>query len=133
MFNDLAKYGIVPRKTYVTERIPYELIPNEFIEAFILGLYDGDGGISFSADCSTDVTISFASYHESIAKDFRFLINTYVLKTDKENKVFFTSAWHTTWRGRLQVLKILDGLYENSSRHLQRKYEKYLVLKNSLK
>ena len=132
MFNDLEKYGIVPRKTYVTEHIPYELIPSEYLYAFILGLYDGDGGLSCSANFSTDVAIQFTSYHESIVKEFQYLIDNYILHKEKSNQVFFTSAWHTAWRGRLQVLKILDTLYANSNHHLKRKYDKYLALKNSL-
>lgn len=133
IFNDLGKYGIVPRKTYVTEHIPYKLIPEEYIYAFIVGLYDGDGGLSYSANFSTDVTLSFASYHETVAKDFQYLIDHYVLETEKHNKVFFTSAWHTQWRGRLQVLKILDKLYANTNRRLLRKYNKYVKLSESLK
>lgn len=133
IFDDLGKYGIVPNKTYNIKHIPYELIPEEFIPAFILGLFDGDGGLSYSRDFSSDVTINFTSYYETVVKDFQFLIDNYILYKDNHNKNFFTSAWHTQWRGRKQVLQILDFLYANSSRHLERKYQKYLLLKSSLK
>lgn len=43
--------------SYETKNIPYELIPSEFLYAFILGMYDGDGGLTCSADFSKDVTI----------------------------------------------------------------------------
>lgn len=132
IFNDLARYGIIPQKTYKQERIPYENIPEEFLYAYILGLYDGDGGLSCSADFSKDVTVSFASYHESVARDFQYLIDHYVLHKEQSNKLIFTSAWHAQWRGRLQVLEILDKLYANCPRRLQRKYDKYIALKNSL-
>lgn len=131
IFNDLSKYNIVPKKTYSIDRIPYNKIPNEFLPAYALGLFDGDGSLSYSKDCSTDVTINYTAYHESEVQDFQNLINS-LANIEKNNKNFFTSAWHTQWRGRLQVLSILDILYNNCPRHLKRKYDKYLHLKNSL-
>lgn len=132
IFNDLGKYGIVPNKTYECKHIPYELIPKEYWPAFALGLYDGDGGLSCSANFSTDVTMNFTSYYESVVQDFQILIDLLINK-ENHTKNFFTSAWHTQWRGRKQVLEILDYLYSNCPRHLERKYQKYLQLKNSLK
>ena len=85
-----------------------------------------------STDFSTDVTINYTAYHETEVQDFQSLINT-LIDNKKNNKNFFTSAWHTQWRGRVQVLKILDVLYKDCPRHLKRKYDKYILLKNSLK
>lgn len=131
IFNDLGKYDIVPNKTYVIKHIPIEKIPEEYLSAFALGLFDGDGSLSMSADCSTDVTLGYTAYHETEVEDFQRLINK-LAKIEKKNKNFFTSAWHTQWRGRLQVIKILDCLYKDCPRFLKRKHDKYLILKNSL-
>ena len=131
IFNDLGKYDIVPNKTYVIKHIPIEKIPEEYLSAFALGLFDGDGGLSMSADCSTDVTLGYTAYHETEVEDFQRLINK-LAKIEKKNKNFFTSAWHTQWRGHLQVIKILDCLYKDCPRFLKRKHDKYLILKNSL-
>ena len=132
IYNDLVKYNIIPNKTYMIDHIPYQKIPKEYWSAYALGLFDGDGGLSYSKDFSTDVTLSYTAYHETEVQDFQTLINL-LINNEKTNKNFFTSAWHTQWRGRLQVLKILNVLYENCPRHLQRKYDKYCFLKNSLK
>ena len=132
IFNDLAKYGIIPNKTYLVDSIPYEKIPSQYLKAYALGLYDGDGGLSYSNDFSTDVTLSYTAYSEQEVKDFQFLINNFI-KNEKTNKNIFTTAWHTQWRGRLQVLNILDELYSSCPRFLKRKYDKYIMLKNSLK
>ena len=131
IFNDLNKYNIIPNKTYKVDHLPLDKIPNKYLSAFALGLFDGDGGLSISDDCSTDVTLNFTAYHETEVQDFQKLINQLV-GIENNNKNFFTSAWHTQWRGRLQVLKILDCLYKNCPRFLKRKYDKYLKLKNSL-
>lgn len=131
IFNDLEKYNIIPQKTYKINRIPYQKIPQEFLPAFALGLFDGDGNFYCGNDYSTDVTFGFTAYHESEVQDFRDLINE-IVSLNSNNKPFYTSAWHINWKGRLQVLKILDTLYENCPRFLARKHEKYLALKNSL-
>ena len=132
IFNDLSKYGIIPNKTYLVDSIPYEKIPSQYLKAYALGLYDGDGGLSYSNDFSTDVTLSYTAYSEQEVKDFQFLINNFI-KNEKTNKNIFTTAWHTQWRGRLQVLNILDELYSSCPRFLKRKYDKYIILKDSLK
>ena len=132
IFNDLSQYGIIPGKTYNTYNIPYEKIPKEFLPAYVLGLFDGDGGLSYSKDFSTDVTLGFTSYYESIVNDFQYIIDKILIPKEKSSKNIYTSAWHTQWRGRLQVLNILNYLYDNCPRHLNRKYQKYLLLKNSI-
>ena len=132
IFNDLGKYGIVPRKTYEISNIPYDKIPKEYLTSYALGLFDGDGSLSYSNDFSTDVTLNYTAYHQTEVEDFQKIINS-LISNKEYNKNFFTSAWHTQWRGRLQVLKILDILYKDSPRFLKRKYDKYINLKNSLK
>ena len=131
IFNDLGKYDIIPNKTYESKHLPTDKIPEQFLNAFALGLFDGDGGLSMDDNCSKDVTLGYTAYYESEVQDFQKLINK-IAKIDKENKNFFTSAWHTQWRGRLQVLSILDCLYKDCPRFLKRKHDKYLQLKNSL-
>lgn len=131
IFNDLQKYGIIPNKTYNAQSIPYNKIPQEYWPSFTLGLFDGDGNFHCGDNFSTDVTIGFTAYHEQEVKDFQYLINS-ITNLNTSNRIYFTSAWHTNWRGRLQVLKILDILYSQSPRFLKRKHELYLQLKNSL-
>ena len=132
IFNDLVNFGIVPKKTYLSHHIPFEKIPQQFIPAFLLGLFDGDGNLSVSNDYSTDVTFGFTSYYESVVTDFQLAIDNLIHKED-HNKNFFTSAWHTQWRGRKQVLTILNTLYDNCPIYLDRKYQIYLNLQKSLK
>ena len=131
MFNDLAKYDIIPQKTYAVNKIPYDKIPQEYWSAFALGLFDGDGDLFCSENYSTDVTFGYTAYHESEVQDFQWLIN-HLSNINSQNKAYFTSAWHVRWRGRRQVLTILDTLYKDCPRFLKRKHDIYVALKNSL-
>ena len=126
---DLAKYGIVPRKTYVTKHLPLNQIPQELQKHFIRGVYDGDGGLTYSADLSTDITFGFTSYSETMVQDFQAFIDNMIGKKE-HNKNIYTSCWYSNWRGYNQVVNILDNLYEDATIYLDRKYKKYLVLKN---
>lgn len=130
IYKDLAKYSIVPNKTYKIKHIPYNKISKEYLAAFALGLFDGDGCLTFGENKS-EVTFGYTAYYEDEVKDFQNIIN-FLIGKKKNNKTIFTSAWHVNWRGRKQVLSILDILYASCPRHLQRKYEKYIILKNSL-
>lgn len=131
IYNDLAKYDIIPNKTYNISNIPYQKIPKEYRAAFALGLFDGDGNLFCSDDYSKDVAFGYTAYHKTEVEDFQKLINELVPEVSK-NKIYFTSAWHTQWRGRLQVLSILDILYKDCPRFLKRKHDIYLALKNSI-
>lgn len=130
MFNDLAKYGIVPQKTYKTSHLPLNLIPKEYQTSFLLGMFDGDGCITHGENFS-EVTIGLTSYHQTIVEEFRDAIDALINK-ENHNKAFFSSAWHVSWRGRQQVLKIMEILYNNCPRHLERKYQKFLNVKESV-
>lgn len=131
IFKDLSKYGIVPQKTYKSNHIPYQSIPVEYLQFYILGLFDGDDSLIINQNDYTDVSINYTAYYQTEVEDFQLLINN-LINNEKYNKNFFTSAWHTQWRGRRQVLKILDALYKNAPRFLKRKKKKYIQLKNSL-
>ena len=97
----------------------------------MLGLSDGDGNFFCSKNYSTDVVFGFTSYYKSVVEDFQREIDKIINKKN-HNKVFYTSAWHAQWQGRKQVLSILDILYQNCPIHLNRKYQIYLKLKQSL-
>lgn len=67
MAEDLAKYGVVPRKSYNTY-LPK--IPNEYMFHLIRGIFDGDGSILAKPNPNNDGhnrflhSISFCGTHE---------------------------------------------------------------------
>ena len=131
MFEDLANYGIVPNKTYVINKLYLEKIPKQFQRAYIRGLFDGDGGISFTGN-TNEVSCDFTSYFYETVEEFQLFIDKQIGK-EKHNKIAkMTNKSRCAWRGRQQVIKILSWLYDDSSVYLKRKYDKYLWIKSTL-
>lgn len=126
MFQDLSKYNIIPNKTYEVHHLPTN-IPKEYINDYIRGLVDGDGGIYIDDTISKDVTLSFTSYHKTITEDLQKMIDNLIAKSET-NSIYFTSAWHCQWRGYNQVLNILDKIYKNAELYIDRKYKLYQKL-----
>ena len=133
MAQDLSKYGIVPRKTYETSHLPFEYIPDNLKIHFLRGLFDGDGGFSVDSSYSKDVSFDFTSYYSSICEEFQKEIDELINKNN-HNKIYTNikdgaQRSRVSWRGKQQVLRILDILYENATIYLKRKHDKYLELK----
>ena len=131
MFDDLGKHGIIPNKTYYSHGIYLDKIPEEFQRDYIRGLFDGDGGISFTGNIK-EVSCDFTSYFYDTVEEFQLVIDNYINKIN-HNKIYRTeSKSRCSWRGRQQTLKILSYLYDNSEVYLKRKYDKYLWIKSTL-
>ena len=125
MANDLAKYGIIPQKTYKTKHLPNN-IPSNFIIPFMRGLLDGDGSIYQQKDKS--YKIDFCSYHKSICEDFRNLCNQFLdepVTTIIEN---YGTAYHFRINKKHLVKQLATVLYKDSKISLARKYEKASIL-----
>lgn len=128
MFEDLQKYNIIPAKTYNTTNLPTN-IPKEFIADFLRGMFDGDGTLTYSENMSKDVTFGLSSHFETICFEYQMLIDELINKTS-HNKLFCANGvWNCSWRGYNQVLSILDILYKDADLYIDRKYQKYLKLK----
>lgn len=131
MFDDLAKYGIIPNKTYLSKGIKLELIPEEFQRHYIRGLFDGDGGISFTGDIA-EISCDFTSYFHETVQEFQAAIDKNINKITSNQIFDLDSKSRCNWRGRQQTLKILSWLYDDANISLKRKYEKYLWIKSTL-
>lgn len=115
----LIDKGIIPRKS-LNEPEPSG-IPNHLIRHFIRGLLDADGMISDAEKTTPSATICDGKVlMKWIQKQYPYLSlkkdnqcdGLYILRTKKEN-----------------VLNFLNSLYENSTIYLERKYQRYLIVK----
>lgn len=115
----LIDKGIIPRKS-LNEPEPSG-IPNHLIRHFIRGLLDADGMISDAEKTTPSATICDGKIlMKWVQKQYPYLSlkkdnqcdGLYILRTKKEN-----------------VLNFLNSLYENSTIYLERKYQRYLIVK----
>ena len=129
LFDDLCALGVIPNKTYLSNSLPE--VSEEFKIPFLRGLFDGDGILSYKENYN-EASVGFVSYSLENVRKFQEIIDALIEK-ENSNSIHYKndetgSNYRCSWRGRRQVLKILDKLYKNSKIHLNRKYEKYLRL-----
>lgn len=120
----LAKYDIVPNKTY--KKISIKNVPNEFIFSYILGYYDGDGCFRNDGNYCRFEICAFSPY---LLKEISEIINKKIgsdveVKKAKSRKDYYTITYSTRY-----AIAILDFLYDDNNFYLKRKYDKYLQWK----
>jgi hypothetical protein len=119
---DLAKYGVVPNKTYLENHLP--TFENEkYTLAYILGYFDGDGSISVSKDGY--LRFRLCCYREEFLKDVKkFFEEEYQAScslSKASNRQMYELSISTTY-----AKQIFKDMYALNSLHLDRKYQKYL-------
>lgn len=117
MFNDLSKYGIIPRKTgkeYISSNIP-----KEFISHFIRGCFDGDGSAFIS---SGYFRIAYYGSHK-ICQNILDIMGFKSKVYDKETVSFFSI------QKKEYVEKFYNYIYKDATIYMHRKrnlFEKFM-------
>jgi len=131
MTSDLVSLGCKQKKSLVLEFPTSEMVSDEFIYSFILGYYDGDGGISISKEKGKNnlrCRFSFTGTKEFL-NGVQMKLNTNKnLRREhrcKNNTYYFKY-------GKSEGVAILEKMYNASPIHLERKYERFLEAKNSI-
>lgn len=120
----LIKHGCVPNKTRVIQ------VPNlrkDLYRHFIRGFFDGDGCLQLNDKiyhCRFDITCASLKFLEQL----RPIITQHAKTNGYLGKETKYEVWHLNYNGH-QVEDILDWLYKDSHFYLQRKYDKYQILK----
>ena len=126
MVNDLKQYGVVPKKSF-TIQFPKNISLN-FLNHFIRGVFDGDGGIS-GKNCY------FCGCHLFIEEIQNFLIKELdISKTKITDKYYFikngnknsTSSFKFT--SKKDVKAFYEYIYKDATIYLTRKKEKFELL-----
>jgi hypothetical protein len=123
---DLDKIGCNPRKSLTA------IFPNitpEFYSSFLCGYNDGDGHITFSIKRGENKR-SYATGF-ICSKNFAIEAQKIIIKYTKINCQISQQGkiYHLRIGGNKQVEKFLDWIYQNSAVKLNRKYKKYLEMK----
>lgn len=117
----LARYGIVPNKTYKT--ISLKNVPKEFRMSYFLGYYDGDG--CFRNDGST-CRMEICAYSPELLNEFALLITDQFGATNKVLKSKSRENYYTLTYATNYTVPILDSLYETNTLFLKRKHLSFL-------
>lgn len=116
---DLYNLGMINNKTFKLQLPTEEQVPKELIWHFIRGYTDGDGYIR-TTEWSIISTEKFCNETSNMITNELGLNK----KVRNRNTVFESGVY-----GSLNVEILLNKLYENSTIYLNRKYQKYLVIK----
>ena len=126
---DLAKYGMVPRKTG-KETLPVDFASTpEEMSAIVLGIFDSDGTV-YKETKTGRYRISFCG-NETVCKQINDVLKEY---TDIEpNKMTLSNkrcnfVWNTSHGAKEDLIKLYDFMYMNKeldNAYLARKHHKF--------
>ena len=122
----LAQLGCGQKKSYTCQ---FPAISSEMTPHFLRGYFDGDGSF---AKHSKEIEYTFKlcgtkEFLNSFSEHINFP-NRNLSKRKKDKK----NNWCLEIGGRLQVVSIGDYLYKDANVYLNRKYQRYLKLKNKI-
>lgn len=127
MFHDLTKYGIIPNKSLV-KQFPTN-IPDNLMNHFIRGYFDGNGSISFKEN-KTKVC-SFNSGSEDFIKGLHEYLNKYVCKTSAIYKSKKAHVYRLQFTSYESTYTFLNYLYKDATIYLDQKFQKKEQFLNS--
>jgi hypothetical protein len=126
----LFNYGMIPRKSFDIG-MPINIDWTDItLRAFIRGFLDGDGSIYQNAN-SKHYGVSFISSVKHINEMNNIIEHEFGKKMSVEIKTNYSQPMAVCKFHGNQITKhFLDWLYKDSTIHLNRKYDKYLILKD---
>ena len=118
--DDLAKYGVVPQKTSISEM---PVLSTDMMPHLIRGMIDGDGWISFNSH-----QIGFCGNEKTVNQLKDYLVktlNVYDVKVIHASE----NLWQITWASQKDIEKIGNYIYQNKDNcFLSRKYNNFLQI-----
>lgn len=127
MTKSLKSYGVVENKSLIL-KFP-NCIRKDLLRHFIRGYFDGDGSITVS---KKDYNFKICGTMEFLKEVIKSLNNNVDAKFKDvlyKRRDDDTNNYYISFGGRIKTLKFLDWIYKDSSIYLDRKYQKYLLLK----
>ena len=131
----LIKLGCTPAKS-LTLQFPEWLTEKELQRHFIRGYFDGDGSLSVSGP-DNQYTWQITSTKDFCIPIYNILKELNINSHFSENKKSIERGNNITKTlsssGNRQVSKLCNWMYKDATIYLERKYKKYLALKNLCK
>lgn len=139
MCRDLINLGCTPQKSLILEFPNENILPLKYINHFIRGYFDGDGGVfygeydAFDKKVNKDYhTYSYCCYFsgtESMLKSISCILNdnnikTTPIKKDNRNNVYDLRIYDPS-----NIENFKNYIYNNASVYLSRKLDKFFLCK----
>lgn len=118
--DDLKKLGCVEKKSLILTFPNKNQVPEEYIYHFIRGYFDGDGSVT---NYNNYYNINFVGTENFIKQLSKYFEGGSILKDKRKD-----NSWYFNLGGNLQVLKAYHLMYDNATRFMQRKYNKFQPL-----
>lgn len=127
MYESLANKGFDKNKSYEF-KIPN--IDNNLIRHFMRGYFDGDGCFTFT---NKTFHISFITASKFLSDDIISILKSQGLNTCEETYINScdTTMYRPTIYGIDDKIRFLNWIYTDCKTYLDRKYKKYLKVKNN--
>lgn len=126
--DDLAKFQVVPNKTYILNDIRIDSIPRNLQRHYLRGLVDGDGSVGIE-EPHNQPWLSFCGYNRDFIVSFQKAIDDH-FKIENHNKINKSNAFFCKWKGSKKVPEILKWLYKDATIYLERKKKFYDLYKD---
>ncbi len=120
--DDLIKLGCVERKSLILQFPSLEQVPLYLLPHFIRGYFDGDGSVS---EYKGQWHINFVGTQDFITELYQILQIGSIFPDKRKS-----NSWYLNINGNVQVTKIYHYLYDNATRYMERKYQKFQPLLN---
>lgn len=126
MSERLTELGVTPRKS-LTLKFCKE-VPEKFLSAYILGLWDGDGCISFSK-VTQQPKFSFIGSKDIVENMAKILHENCDIEVPSISKT--ANNYTINIGGTKKVKRLREWLYKNATIYLQRKYDRMFSIKET--
>ena len=132
MANDLARYGVVPRKT-LKSYLP-SCVDRVFMRHLIRGILDGDGCSRYHKDSRGGYRfgVSFCGTFRIVSDIKEFLVSELGVKDVSVYSYIDRNLSDVSWQSLADFIKICDWMYDDSHIFLERKRNRYLKVKSTL-
>lgn len=126
MYNSLVKFGFTNNKTFDCS-IPE--LRRDLIRHFMRGYFDGDGCFAYT---DKSFSINFITASSLLNKDIAKLLDSINISYTQQNYVNnFDTTMYMTYIYRIKdKIRFLDWIYKDCNIYLDRKYQKYINVKN---
>lgn len=121
LVNSLAKYGVVPNKTFIMEPIK---LSQELMRHYWRGFFDGDGNIA-CYDKGKQWGITLVGVNKEIINSFKSFVCEYC-DTKASIHKGKSGVYSFRVKGNKVAPSAIHALYKDANIYLDRKYEKYL-------